>query len=71
MLTNLYCKISTLFTSFKNDERGVTAIEYAIIAVAVAAIVSLMFTDGGSFETALSGAVTKITGYINGANGTN
>ncbi|GAM60292.1 flp pilus assembly protein [Vibrio ishigakensis] len=43
MLTNLYCKLTTLIASFKNDERGVTAIEYGLIAAAMAAVLATAF----------------------------
>lgn len=38
MLTNLYVKALVLIQDLKNDERGVTAIEYGLIAVAMAAL---------------------------------
>ncbi|EEZ39079.1 Flp family type IVb pilin [Photobacterium damselae] len=65
MLLNTYVKLQNFF----KDERGVTAIEYAIIGVAVSAIVLAVFAgDANSLKTALSGAVTTITDNITSAN---
>ena len=43
MLTKLVVRSQMAFENFKNDQRGVTAIEYAIIGVSISAIVLLMF----------------------------
>jgi pilus assembly protein Flp/PilA len=40
MITKLYVKTSMFLSQFKNDERGVTAIEYGLIAVAMAVLVT-------------------------------
>lgn len=40
MITRLYVKTSLFLSQFKNDERGVTAIEYGLIAVAMAVVVT-------------------------------
>ncbi|MDW2327661.1 Flp family type IVb pilin [Vibrio sp. 1401] len=65
MLTKAYVKTRLLLESFAKDQRGVTAIEYAIIGVAVSAIVLAMFNT--DLKTSLTGAMTKITTAINGA----
>lgn len=65
MLTKAFVAAQSALYSFKKDERGVTAIEYAIIGVAVSAIVLAMFNS--DLRTALTGAMTKITGNINKA----
>lgn len=54
--------------NFKNDERGVTAIEYAIIGVAISAIILLMFN--GTLQTALIDAIGTISDNITSANDT-
>ncbi len=68
MLLSTYVKFQQKIQEFKNDERGVTAIEYAVIGVAIAAIVAAMFTTDGTsgLSGALQGAVSKITTSING-----
>ena len=46
MITKLYVTASNYLHSLKNDERGVTAIEYGLIAVAMAAMLGLAFYSG-------------------------
>ncbi|MBU2896199.1 Flp family type IVb pilin [Vibrio hepatarius] len=46
------------------DERGVTAIEYAIVGVSIAAICAYVFGDGGPLEVALENAIKTIADYI-------
>ncbi|OIQ25108.1 Flp family type IVb pilin [uncultured Vibrio sp.] len=66
MLTKLFIKTQLFTESFKNDQRGVTAIEYAILGVCMSAIVLAVFND--SLREALEGAITTITGNIEAAN---
>ncbi|KXO09541.1 Flp pilus assembly protein, pilin Flp [Moritella sp. JT01] len=66
MITKLYVKSAIALHEFKKDQRGVTAIEYAIIGVAVSAIVLAVFN--GSLKDALKGAMTTITANIGKAN---
>ena len=47
MITKLYVKTAMFLSDFKNDERGVTAIEYGLIAVAMAALVTVAVSDTG------------------------
>ncbi|MCG3722558.1 Flp family type IVb pilin [Vibrio cincinnatiensis] len=68
MLTKLYVKSRLLLDSFAHDQRGVTAIEYAIIGVAVSAIVLAVFSGEGGLKEALEGAMENITGKITEAN---
>lgn len=63
MLTKLYVQMHM----FMADRKGVTAIEYAIIAVAIAGIVATVFGGDTGLKAALQSAVNKVTGYINGA----
>ncbi|MBY7996569.1 Flp family type IVb pilin [Vibrio fluvialis] len=64
MLTKAYVKTRLLVESFAKDQRGVTAIEYAIIGVAISAIVLAVFNTDGSFKDVLTGALDKITENI-------
>ncbi|AOW84349.1 Flp family type IVb pilin [Vibrio mimicus] len=50
-----------------NDQRGVTAVEYAIIAVAMSAIILVVFKTGG-FKEALDAAVKSVKTNIGSAN---
>ncbi|WP_394125372.1 Flp family type IVb pilin [Vibrio hepatarius] len=68
MLTKAFVKTQLFIQSFKNDERGVTAIEYAILGVCMSAIVLAVFND--TLRTALEGAITTISGNITAANTT-
>ncbi|MGL6170861.1 MAG: Flp family type IVb pilin [Vibrio sp.] len=70
MLTKAYVKARLLVESFAQDQRGVTAIEYAIIGVAISAIVLAVFTGDNGLKTALTNAVTTISNNITSANST-
>lgn len=62
MITKLYVKAANFLTEFKNDERGVTAIEYGLIGVAMAVALTAVFftTDSGTFIVELKAAFTSI-----------
>ena len=68
MLTKAFVKTQLFIQSFNNDERGVTAIEYAILGVCMSAIVLAVFND--TLRTALEGAITTISSNITAANTT-
>jgi pilus assembly protein Flp/PilA len=69
MLTKLYVKSMLALEAFKNDQRGVTAIEYAIIGVAISAIVLAVFKGTGtnSIQGALQDAMSTIGSNISSA----
>ncbi|QIL85356.1 Flp family type IVb pilin [Vibrio sp. HDW18] len=67
MLTKAYVKARLLVESFAQDQRGVTAIEYAIIGVAISAIVLAVFSGDGGLKTALTTAMTTIASKITDA----
>ncbi|WP_305460609.1 Flp family type IVb pilin [Photobacterium leiognathi] len=48
------------FAKFQKDERGVTAIEYGLIALAMAAALSVAFTGEKSIATKLSAGFKSI-----------
>lgn len=66
MFTNLFVKTQLFIESFKSDERGVTAIEYAILGVCMSAIVLAVFND--ALYDALNSAVSTISENITKAN---
>ncbi|EKO3557867.1 TPA: Flp family type IVb pilin [Vibrio metschnikovii] len=68
MLTKFYVKSRLMLDSFAKDQRGVTAIEYAIIGVAISAIVLAVFSQDGGLKDSLMGAVEKITKNIDDVN---
>jgi Flp/Fap pilin component. len=69
MLTEMYVNTRLALESFAKDKRGVTAIEYAIIGVAISAIVLAVFQGDGDdgLQGALTNAISKITGNVNEA----
>ena len=46
--------------NFIKREDGVTAIEYAIVAAGVAAVVVVIFQDGGTFSEAIEGIFARL-----------
>ncbi|SBS25918.1 Flp/Fap pilin component [Marinomonas aquimarina] len=63
MFTKLYVQACTFFT----DRKGVTAIEYAVLAVAVALTVYFVFGgEDSALTTTLQGALSKVTSTVNG-----
>ena len=67
MLTKAYVHTVAFLESLKKDERGVTAIEYAIIAAAIASVVAVIFTGntstglGGALNTAMNRVIEILT----------
>ncbi|HDX8593575.1 TPA: Flp family type IVb pilin, partial [Aeromonas dhakensis] len=54
-----------------SDERGVTAVEYAVVAAGVVAVVSVVFAQGGIVDETITGVFesmqTAIDSIITGA----
>lgn len=63
-----YVCISEALRNFKHDQRGVTAVEYAIVAAGVGGVVAIAFGEGGTFSTMLNNIFDslqkKLTGKI-------
>lgn len=60
MLTKLYANGAAFLHTLKNDQRGVTAIEYAVVAVAIAGLVATIFSAAASDDqSTLAGALTN------------
>jgi len=49
-----------LLTALKNDRRGVTAVEYGLIAAFMSAVLVIIFGTTGTFTGALQTAFTNI-----------
>ena len=64
MFTKLFINLSIAANRFAKDRQGVTAIEYAIIAVAVSALVLAVFSGDNGLKTALTGAFSTVTENI-------
>lgn len=67
MFTKLFINLSIAANRFAKDRQGVTAIEYAIIAVAVSGVVLLVFSGENGLKESLDGAIDKIKENIDGA----
>lgn len=50
---------------FKEDERGVTAVEYAIVLAGVAAVVAVIFGQNGTVQTMLEGIFSSVESKVN------
>ncbi|WP_318404227.1 Flp family type IVb pilin [Photobacterium leiognathi] len=53
------------FAKFQKDERGVTAIEYGLIAIAMAALLTTVFTSSNSIPNRLQSAFSTVSKNIN------
>lgn len=55
-----YVFISDALHKFKHDQRGVTAVEYAIVAAGVGGVVAVAFGETGTFTTMLNAIFTSL-----------
>lgn len=71
MLSNLttkaYIAVTEGFRRFKQNQQGVTAIEYGLIAVAVAVLIVAVFYNNDGFIQQLKGKFAELTKTINSA----
>lgn len=61
--TRVYVSTQSELRAFAKNEQGVTAIEYAVIAVAMSTVVMAVFKDGtltGAIEDAMTGVAKSI-----------
>lgn len=69
LTTKAYIAVTETLRNFKKDERGVTAIEYGLIAVAMAAFVAVVFGGGeNTFISQLRGRFDNLFTTINPIN---
>jgi pilus assembly protein Flp/PilA len=67
LMTRLYVNSQLKLEGFVKDNRGVTAIEYALIGVAMATLLAAIFGDRSTgFLGALNTAFENITSAITG-----
>ncbi|NIF21513.1 MULTISPECIES: Flp family type IVb pilin [Pantoea] len=59
-------QLTAKLQAFWRDESGVTAIEYGILAAAMAAAIGAIFGDNGVFVKALNEKFTEIANQISG-----
>ncbi|EJR0220674.1 MULTISPECIES: Flp family type IVb pilin [Raoultella] len=76
MLNRVYDKYLAAYTcvagrihDFKRNEKGVTAVEYAIVIAGVAAVVAVIFGEDGTVSDLLTGIFSKIETSVNGSMG--
>ena len=69
MMTELYVRATNFLSGLKQDNRGVTAIEYGLIAVAMAVLLAVVLGSTG-FVGSLETAFGTVSDNINTANGT-
>lgn len=50
--------------NFLKRQDGVTAIEYAIVAAGVAAVVVVLFQNGGTFQQAMENIFVRLSGKL-------
>ncbi|WP_386695779.1 Flp family type IVb pilin [Lonepinella sp. MS14435] len=71
MLSNISRKANMAVTeglrNFKNDQKGVTAIEYGLIAIAVAVLIVSVFYGNTGFIKTLQGKFDNLTTTISSA----
>lgn len=63
MFLNINAKVRQVCKKFKSDKRGVTAVEYAIIAVTMSGIILTMLNTSGlgdSLESAMKQVTTSM-----------
>lgn len=60
-----YYSAKSRAVSFAKSQNGVTAIEYAVVAAGVAAVVLVVFQKDGTFYKALSGIFDRLSGKMN------
>ena len=63
-MNKFYCKTMAFLATYKKDERGVTAIEYGLIGVAMAVALTAVFASDGNLMTELNKAFAKITANL-------
>ncbi|MCG9577315.1 Flp family type IVb pilin [Vibrio tubiashii] len=64
MLTKLYVHAKLALENYKNDERGVTAIEYGLIAAGISIVIATLVGDiGKELNTIFTAIKTALTGF--------
>lgn len=67
MTTKAYISVTENVRRFKENQKGVTAIEYGLIAVAVAVLIVTVFYNEGGFISKLTQKFKDLTGTIGSA----
>lgn len=67
LTTKAYIAVTESIRNFRKDEKGVTAIEYGLIAVGMAALIVLVFYGDSGLVKKLTEKFNTITATLNGA----
>lgn len=67
LTTKAYIKATEAFRSFKENQKGVTAIEYGLIAIAVAVLIVAVFYNSDGFIAKLQSKFKDLTATISNA----
>ncbi|EHK90401.1 Flp family type IVb pilin [Aggregatibacter actinomycetemcomitans] len=67
LTTKAYIKASEAIRSFRKNEAGVTAIEYGLIAIAVAVLIVAVFYSDNGFIAKLKSKFSDLTSTISSA----
>lgn len=67
LTTKAYIKATEAFRSFKENQKGVTAIEYGLIAIAVAVLIVAVFYSDSGFIKKLQSKFSDLTSTISAA----
>ena len=66
LTTKAFVKVTEAIRSFKENNEGVTAIEYGLIAVSVASMIVVVFYNQGGFIDALKAKFGELATKISG-----
>ncbi|QIM66467.1 fimbrial protein [Mannheimia granulomatis] len=69
LTTKAYIAVTEGFRSFKENQKGVTAIEYGLIAVAVAVLIVAVFYNKDGFIQSLQAKFKTLTDTVKSTNG--
>ncbi|MGC7589364.1 Flp family type IVb pilin [Bisgaard Taxon 46] len=69
LTTQAYISVTESLRKFKENQSGVTAIEYGLIAVAVAVLIVAVFYDDNGFINALKTKFSTLTEKVNSTTG--
>lgn len=67
MITKLYIRAQQALLDFKQDQRGVTAIEYAVLAVAVSAAIYGVFAGDDGVKSLFTTTIQDIKDAMSGS----
>ena len=63
-IVKAYVATTNKIIEFKNSEKGVTAVEYAIVVAGVAAVVAVIFNKSGPVQQMLDNIFTNVGSQV-------